>query len=305
MMRRKNYFLLFVTFVVALSSHAQQQATFAQYMFNPLAINPAYAGEHKALSISVLSRFQNIGLPGAPNTQTFAAHSPLLNQRFSVGALVVHDRIGVIDQTGVNGIYAYKIPLDAKTTLSMALQVGFSFYRASYAKLETYQPDPIFSQNINQTRPNIGTGAFLSRRLWYVGLSAPHLMNNVFTRGADLTTIRQGVPIILTGGYVWDISRKFKFKPNGLLKLVDNRPVEFDVNANFLIDEVVWLGTSYRSSKGMNYIMEIQATDQLRFGYAYTAAFGKIRQIEIGSHEFFIGYVMKYKMKGIVSPRYF
>ena len=297
--------LVVLMMFVGQSLIAQQQATFAQYMFNGLAINPAYAGEHKALSVTLLSRFQNIGLPGAPNTQTFAAHSPLVNQRFSVGALVVHDKIGVIDQTGVNGIYAYRLPLDKNTTLSMALQVGFSFYKANYASLETYQPDPLFSQNITQTRPNVGTGVFLKRRLWYVGLSAPHLLNNVFTRSADLTTIRQSVPMILTGGYVWEISRKFKFKPNGLFKLVDNRPVEFDVNANFLIDEVVWLGASYRSSKGMNYMMEIQATDQLRFGYSYTAAFGKIRQIEIGSHEFFIGYIMRYKMKGIVSPRYF
>jgi type IX secretion system PorP/SprF family membrane protein len=304
-MSRKSFFLL-GSFFFVLSAHAQQQATFAQYMFNGLAINPAYAGEHKALSISALSRFQNIGLPGAPNTQSLAIHSPMVDQRFSVGALVVHDRIGVIDQTGVSGIYSYRIPIADHVSLSMALQAGFSFYRANYSQLETYQPDPVFAQNVSQNRPNIGAGAFLSKyQSWYVGLSSPHLMNNVFTRGAELTTVRQNVPFILSAGYVLTISRKLKFKPNTLFKMVDNRPVEFDANANFLIDEVLWLGVSYRSSKAMNFMTEIQVTDQLRFGYSYSIAFGPIRQIEIGSHEFFVGYILSYKMKGIVSPRYF
>lgn len=302
----RNTVLLLISILSVLCAQAQQQATFAQYMFNGLAINPAYAGEHKALSFSVLSRFQNIGLPGAPNTQSFAVHSPMVDQRFSVGALVVHDRIGIIDQTGVSGIYSYRIPVADHISLSMAVQGGFSFYRANYAQLETYQPDPVFSQNVSQNRPNIGAGAFLSKQQsWYVGLSSPHMMNNIFTRGAELTTIRQNVPIILSAGYVLTVSRKVKFKPNTLFKMVDNRPVEFDVNANFLIDEVLWVGASYRSSKSMNFMTEIQVTDQLRFGYSYIAAFGPIRQVEIGSHEFFVGYILSYKMKGIVSPRYF
>lgn len=298
--------ILLMMVMCAQALQAQQQATFAQYMFNGLAINPAYAGEHKALSFSVLSRFQNIGLPGAPNTQSFAVHSPLVDQRFSIGALVVHDRIGIIDQTGVSAVYAYRIPIADHVSLSMALQGGYSFYRANYAQLETYQPDPVFAQNVSQNRPNIGAGAFLSKQqLWYVGLSSPHLLNNVFTRGAELTTIRQNVPIILSGGYVVTLSRKLKFKPNVLFKMVDNRPVEVDMNANLLIDEVLWVGLSYRSSRAMNFMTEVQVTDQLRFGYSYSAAFGPIRQVEIGSHEFFVGYILSYKMKGVVSPRYF
>lgn len=298
--------LLFVVGMLSLAGHAQQQATFAQYMFNGLAVNPAYAGEHKALSVSALSRFQNIGLPGAPNTQSLAVHSPLVDQRFSVGLLAVHDRIGIIDQTGINAIYAYRIPVADHVSLSMAIQAGYSFYRARYAELDMYQPDPVFAQNVSQNRPNIGAGAFLSKQqVWYVGLSSPHLINNIFTRGEELTTIRQNVPIILSGGYVVALSRKLKFKPNVLFKMVDNRPVEADLNANFLIDEVLWLGLSYRSSKAMNFMTEIQITDQLRFGYSYSAAFGPIRQVEIGSHEFFVGYILSYKMKGVVSPRYF
>src|SRR6187402_2971253 len=92
-------------------AEGQQVATYSQYMFNGLAINPAYAGSHGALSATALARFQNVGLRGAPNTQTFSMHSPLLNKRVSLGLLVVHDQLSVINQTGVHFSYAYRIPV--------------------------------------------------------------------------------------------------------------------------------------------------------------------------------------------------
>ncbi len=286
-------------------SMAQQEATYAQYMFNGLAINPAYAGQHKALSVSVLSRFQNVGLPGAPNTQTLAIHSPLANQRFAVGVLFVHDKIGVISQTEFSGVYAYRVPVNEKATLSFGVQAGISRYSAMYSQLDIYQTDPAFSQDINESRPNIGGGVFYDHTNWYVGLSAPQLMNNVFSRANDFTSVKQPFVVILNGGYVFPISRAIQFKPNTLIKMVDSRIVELDINANFLFDDVVWFGVSYHSSNSANFLVDLQLTDQIRLGYSLTTALGKIKTVEIGSHEVFLGYVFKFNTKGIVSPRYF
>lgn len=289
----------------SLSVRAQQEATYAQYMFNGMAINPAYAGQHRALSVSVLSRFQNVGLPGAPTTQSLTVHSPLVNQRFAVGALFVHDKIGVISQTQFSGVYAYRVPVSLRATLSFGIQAGLSRYVAQYSALDIYQSDPAFSQDVNETRPNIGTGVFLDHTDWYVGLSAPHMLNNVCTRDSDLMTIHQPFPVILTGGVVFPISRLINFKPNTLIKMVDGRIVEVDINANFLFDEVVWVGVSYHTSQALNFLVDLQVTDQLRMGYSYTAALGEIKSAEIGSHEVFLGYIFKFNSKGIVSPRYF
>jgi type IX secretion system PorP/SprF family membrane protein len=286
-------------------SLAQQEATYAQYMFNGLAINPAYAGQHKALSVSVLSRFQNVGLPGAPNTQTLSIHSPLANQRLAVGALFVHDKIGVISQTEFSGVFAYRLPMSNDATLSFGIQAGISRYSAMYSQLDIYQTDPAFSQDVNEAKPNIGTGVFYDHTNWYIGLSAPQLMNNVFTRANDFTSVKQPFTVILNGGYVFPISRSIMFKPNGLVKMVDSRLVEVDINANFLFDEVVWFGVSYHSSNSVNFLTDLQLTDQIRLGYSFTMALGQVKTVEIGSHELFLGYVFKFNSKGIVSPRYF
>jgi type IX secretion system PorP/SprF family membrane protein len=110
--------------LVALNAKAQQVATYSQYMTNALAINPAYAGSHEALSATVLARFQNVGLKGSPNTQTFSVHTPLLNKRVALGMLVIHDQLSVINQTGIHFSYAYRIPVSEKNkgVLSFGLQ---------------------------------------------------------------------------------------------------------------------------------------------------------------------------------------
>lgn len=284
---------------------AQQQATFAQYMFNGLAINPAYAGSHEALSVSLLTRFQNVGLQGAPTTQTFAVHSPLVNQRMAVGFMVVHDKIGVIGQTGISGVYAYRIPINDDATLSFGLQAGLGMYNAQYSKLDVYQSDVLFADDIRQTRPNFGAGIFYNHTNWFVGFSMPHMMNNVFSRGANLNTIKQSTPMILTGGYVYTINPMIIIKPNFLFKMVDDRPVELDLNANLLFDEVLWFGLSYKLSNELTMLTELQITDQFRFGYSYSVTMGPIRTAELGSHEILLNYRFKYNMKGIVTPRYF
>lgn len=289
---------------------AQQVATYSQYMFNGLAINPAYAGQHKALSASVLARFQNVGLDGAPNTQTFTAHSPLLSERAAVGLLVIHDKLSVISQTGIHVSYAYRIPLNTnyrnQLMLSFGLQGGLSLYNARYTQLDVYQnPDPAFDEDIRESRPNLGAGLFMSNNDFYLGMSLPSMVNNVFERGEQYETVYQNRPFIFTGGYVFTINRMLKIKPNFLFKMVDNRPVEFDLNANVLFDGVLWVGASYKSSKQVVLITQVQATEQIQVGYSYTISAGPIRTVELGSHEIMLNYRFWYNKKGVVSPRYF
>ncbi len=306
------YLTAFALLIFYSSGSAQQIATYSQYMFNGLAINPAYAGSQEALSVTALGRFQNVGLSGAPNTQTFAAHSPLINNRVGVGLLVIHDQLSVISQTGVHFSYAYRVPIKKNgTTLSFGLQGGMSMYNAEYTKLDLYNnaqtglPDPAFSQNIRDSRPNIGAGVYYTTPVSYVGLSMPSMLNNVFERGRNITTVYQNVPIILTGGYVFTLNRMLKLKPNFLFKMVDGQPVEFDINANMLYDEVLWFGLSYKSSKQVVMLTQFKINDQLQFGYSYTITAGPIRTVELGSHEVMVNYRFWFNKKGVVSPRYF
>ena len=303
---RKFFIVGFLFVLIVHSSVAQQAATYAQYMFNGLAINPAYAGSHDALSATLLTRFQNVGLPGSPNTQTLALHSPLLNKRVGVGLLVVRDNLGIIDQSGVHAFYSYSIPISEEAKLSFGLQGGYSKYQAAYTDLDVYNfPDFAFNQDIRESRPNFGAGIYYRNKSSYFGIAMPHMLNNVFDRGVGFETVKQSVPVIFTGGHVFPINRMLMFKPNFMFQVVDNRPVELDINTNFLIDRVLWVGMSYKSSKQVVMLTELKLTDQFWFGYSYTITAGPIRTAELGSHEVLLNYRFMYNKKGVVTPRYF
>src|SRR5258705_6818891 len=115
----------------------------------------------------------------------------------------------------------------------------------------------------------------------YVGLSMPSMINNVFNQGGP--TVYQNIPIIFNGGYVFTLNRMLKLKPNFLLKILDGRTVELDVNANMLFDEVLWFGVSYKSSKTVALMTELQINDQFRFCYSYQITTGSLSATRLAS----------------------
>nr|WP_240534719.1 type IX secretion system membrane protein PorP/SprF [Pedobacter aquae] len=94
--------LVLLQVLLVLRVQAQQEAMYTQYMFNTLAINPAYPTLDESLSVTALSRHQWVGFKGAPNTQTISIHSPLGTSETFIGGLLINDQIGeVIKETGV------------------------------------------------------------------------------------------------------------------------------------------------------------------------------------------------------------
>lgn len=297
---RKILILLAFVFVVV-ASHAQQSSIYSQYMFNGLAINPAYAGYDGMLSLTALGRIQSLGLEGSPNTQTFSAHTPIKNNRVGVGLQFFHEQVGVTDQTGVYGSYSYKIGFD-KFSVSFGLQAGMNFYRTNYTSLATQNPgDPVFSNDTRSVTPNIGSGAILSNRNLFVGLSIPQML----AVGDENKVVVQEKPVILFGGYLIELNTALKLRPSMLVKMVNGSPVEWNVNAHLLIKEILWVGASFRPVNAITFMAQFQLTDQLTFGYSYDATVGELSTIESGSHEFMINYRFRFSNMGTISPRYF
>lgn len=304
-----------LTWLLAISSiygcWGQQEAMFTQYMFNGLAINPAYAGSHQTLEFTALAREQWTGLDGAPSTQTFTAHSPLKNRSIGLGLSVIHDKIGVTSQFGVYGAYSYRIQFNNKGVLSMGLQAGFTQYQEDLTKLQgsIRDPnDPNFSQDqISKFMPNFGAGLYYYTQRFYMGLSSPYLVQNKLDNiETAYSEARQKRHYFYTTGYVFDLSRSVKFKPNLLFKVVEGAPLEIDINANFLFQELLWLGVSYRSFDSFDAIVQLNVTEQFSIGYAYDfATTTELKRLHSGSHELMLNYRLKPPRRRMLTPRYF
>ncbi|MEO9966457.1 MAG: type IX secretion system membrane protein PorP/SprF [Reichenbachiella sp.] len=302
--------------VLGRESKAQQQVMFTQYMFNQLALNPAYAGIHEGISTSILARYQWVGFDGAPKTQTFSIHSPIKYRSIALGAVLIRDQIGITDQFGAYFSAAYRINFVNHTKLSFGLQASFNQYKADFT--ENVNNDPsLANQNINDISPNGGAGIMWHSDRFYLGFSVPQLLN--YTVGDDLE-----VPVnpntgqatdpdaklirhyFLAAGYVFDLSHNLKMKPNLLFKWVQGAPFQIDANVNFLINELVWLGVSYRSLDSFDALFQLQVTPQFQLGYSYDFyTTSDISRVNSGSHEIMINYVFNSRSDKIVTPRYF
>ncbi|UXP33997.1 type IX secretion system membrane protein PorP/SprF [Reichenbachiella agarivorans] len=287
---------------------AQQQVMYTQYMFNQLAINPAYAGIHDGISTSFLARHQWVGFDGAPKTQTFSIHSPIKYRSVGLGAVLIRDEIGLTDQLGAYFSSSYWINFANNTKLSFGIQASFNQYKVDYSENPNNDPN-LASQNINDIAPNAGVGMMWHSEQFYLGFSIPQLVNYSLdpvgksSQDPDAKLIRH---YFVSAGYVFELNRNLKLKPNLLFKWVKGAPFEIDINANFLIKELIWLGISYRSLDSFDALFQIQVTPQFQLGYSYDfLTTSELSRVNSGSHEIMINYVFKRKGDKIVTPRYF
>ncbi|MEQ6117979.1 type IX secretion system membrane protein PorP/SprF [Reichenbachiella sp. MALMAid0571] len=291
--------------IISVYVYGQQQPQFSQYMFNGLAINPAYAGSHEAISITALSRIQWVGFEGAPNTQVLSIHSPINGKNIGLGLQFSHDEIGFTNDNNLQASYAYRIKMRKGNTLAFGLQAGFSSYSIDFSKARTITNDPSQGGDVSSFLPNIGAGIFYSTPNAYLGLSSPTMLNSAVSRDGN-TLFSKENHYFLIGGYVFTVNESLKIKPNFLVKAVSGSPVGFNLNLNALIKEFVWLGLSYRPPESLNFLLQFNISKQLRIGYSMDYVLDEtLSQGTTTSHEFMVNYRFRINDKHVITPRYF
>jgi type IX secretion system PorP/SprF family membrane protein len=291
--------------ILSITASAQQDALFSQYMFNPFAINPAYAGSRNSLSGVMLARRQWAGFSGAPTTGTFAVHSPFKGKNFALGFNGIVEEIGPSINSGAFLTYAYHLRLPVGK-LSLGLRGGLFSSRFNNGLLNFDNPADVNNTGgvIRGMVPNFDFGAYYYTQKFYIGFSSTHLTGgNVRFRESTLThEIKRHY--ILATGIALPVNPNFVVKPSVMVRYVNGAPLNVDVNASVLLQKKFWVGFSYRTSNSLVAVLEYNATDFLRLGYSYDYALGKIRNYNNGSHELFIGLDLNVSKKTSISTRY-
>ncbi len=291
---------------------AQQDPQFTQYMFNLLALNPAYAGSAERVSLKGLTRHQWVGFEGAPTTQTITLHTPAFRESIGLGGTILRDSHGPITQYTFMADVAYRIFM-GNSKLAFGLKGGLNMLQGRYAELNPLDPnDQMFQQNVNtKLDPQFGFGVMWYSDWHFLGLSTPKLLRTEFFGVDSLAFVQQPdgrgqrAHYFLTGGYVFDLGVYHKFKPTFLVKAVQGAPVSFDLTANVLFYEKFWLGAMYRHGDAVGALAQYYITNELTIGYSYDYPLTPLRNYSGGSHEFMVGFEFGSKLQGIRSPRYF
>jgi type IX secretion system PorP/SprF family membrane protein len=274
-------------------------------MYNMIVVNPAYAGSKEGLSITALYRNQWSGFDGAPETFTFSAHSPV-GDKVGLGLSAIKDELGPVSETNVYADFSYTLEVGATTKVALGIKAGATFHDVGLTDLELQDPnDPFFSQDISNTYPNVGAGAFLYGDNFYVGLSVPNLLNSVHLDENGLKYGSETTHYFATAGYVFQVSDNVKLKPSAMVKSAFDAPVSFDANLNALFFEKFEIGASYRLDDSFSGLVGFQVTENIRIGYAYDYITSDLDAVADASHEVILTFDLFFNKRTLRSPRYF
>ena len=289
-LKKKTYYIILICIFPFLGI-AQQLPQFSQYMYNTVAVNPAYAGSRERLNITLLNRNQWVGLNGAPVTQTFSAHSAVPATKLGVGLSFINDKLGYENSTYIYADASYTINTSEKFRLSFGVKVGMSKYglNADLLSDQNAMGDQFLDKIFNRWKTNIGVGIYYRSDDWYLGISAPRLFNYDNNTEIEYNAIDRASTFLI-GGLMYKFNPQLKFKPTFLVKYTNGAPVSVDLTANFLINDKLWLGAAYRVTESFGALMSIEANDNLKFGYSYEINTSAISPYTSGSHEIFISY---------------
>jgi len=310
----KKQFLFFIglwlfSFV---NVQAQTEPMYSQYMYNMLGVNPAYAGNREVTSLNFFQRNQWVGIKGAPKTTSISLDKSADSGKWGWGIQAYDDQLGVESATGANLMLSTKVRLSDKGFLSGGLSIGMMNYRIKLLDVmrRNSPGDNTFVSVDNPSKwsTTVGLGLYYNTDNFYAGIASPSVLKS---RLASYENFASGIQknndfhLFVTTGYVFEMNDVVKFKPSTMVKMVSGAPIEFDLNANVWLHDIIGLGASYRTGDAYVGMVEVQANEHLRFGYAYDMPFTPLNYFTKGSHELMLRYEFGNFKTSIKSTRYF
>ena len=307
----KNRFFIILLGLFAISSYAQQDAQFTQYMYNTININPAYAGSRGVLSVFALHRTQWVGLDGAPSTNSFSINTPVNNSNIGLGLSFINDRIGPSDDNSISADVSYSVKTSETFKLSFGVKATANLLNIDFSKVSKYNPyDNLAQYNIdNKFSPNIGAGIYYHSNKTYVGFSVPNFLEtehyNKSSTSPSKSVASERMHYHFIAGHVFDLNESIKFKPALLTKLVQGAPLQVDASANFMFNEKFVLGAAYRWDAAASLMAGFQINKSWYIGYGYDLETTKLANYNSGSHEIFLRFELFNNIDNLISPRFF
>lgn len=235
-MERKKWHIGFWLMLFSVTSFAQQDAQYSQYIFNAVYINPAYAGYRERVNLNATYRNQWTGIDGAPKSFSFAADALLPNERVGLSLIVGADQLGAQKNLSAFGNYAYRLPVNEDETSKLAFGLGVGFQQAGIdgnMLAPTDQGDNFIPTGMVKTIiPDIRAGLFFSTEKMYVGASVNNLIGQYMLnkKSLDYNYPTPKPHYYLTGGVLIPIVEfEIDFKPFFLIKDDISGPTVLDL----------------------------------------------------------------------------
>ena len=309
----KSFLLLLLLLIMSRSGHAQQEATFSQFMFAHQLLNPAYVGAKSYTNLTALHRDQWVGFEGAPVIQALAVNGRIRGKRLGWGLSVLNDNIGPVINTSVSLDAAYHLQINnAGHQLAVGVKIGTHNYNIDASMIQTITPgDTAFvMEDSGELIPNVGFGVYYHHTRFYLGLSIPRLLNS------DLYEVSRHAYMI--SGGIFNLTTDWSIKPSILIKQSEGSPLGYDFSTLLVYSKRFWLGPRLRSALeapfpdsrfGGSYgvLGGVHLSPNWSVGYAYNTGLGDLSpSFSSGTHEIMLRFDFNVRdLSTLRSPRIF
>jgi len=282
----------------SISFWAQHSTLTSNYLLNIFSINPAYAGQRRALDVTLFYRKQWLGANGTPQTAGIMGSMEVKPKNFSIGLQYDNDVIGFTTTQSIKIAFSYRIKIDRKRKIAFGIMPGYRRMFYDYRKLKTTTSgDATFDINTPVINSIISSaGIFYYSKKMYVGISSPEILNINGNNPSD--------ELNLIAGYIIKLSDQVVLKPSVLLRAIKNSPTQFDINATAYFNEDLGVGLAYRNRDAFVAYFDWVINKKFKIGYAYDYNIGTIKRFNSGSHEIMLNYFFG-KLSHAPSPRFF
>lgn len=304
---KKAIIITLLSALYTINAWAQQEVSFSTYYFNPLNINPAYAGSRGDLSATIIHRSQWVGISGAPTSESVNASGLLKKYKLGWGAQVFTDESGPLRATNFQLAAAYHLKIGSKTKLSFGLQGSLTSLKVNWDRvlIENTNDQSFTNVNSHSLTPDINFGMYLYEEKYFAGLSATHLLESPFNLDkSEVNTAKFYRHYYLTGGMVFKLNEDFDFRPSLMAKYVEASPFNLGLMESLIFYKKFTAGVGIQGGKrigmkGMDVMFmalaECKIGKKLRVGYTYETGLGSSIGHNYGSHEIMLGWDMTFK----------
>jgi type IX secretion system PorP/SprF family membrane protein len=248
-----------------------QPFNYTQYMDNLTPLNPAYSLLDQAGSFNTLASKQLVGVNGGPTSFLVNGDLPIPSITGAAGFSVLSDELAIEHEIEVNAYFAKAIQLGENDYLAVSLNAGLRNYVALYSSLA--DSDPQFTNDVRQTKPNVGFGVMYFTDWYYIGISVPELTINSLGTASVQNNSNFTNHYYFAAALLTSLGDDFKLKPAALVSYSSGVPVLADISGTIYVKGILGVGINYGTDKTMAGILTINF-DQFHIGYSYKFGLG-------------------------------
>lgn len=292
-----------------------QDIHFTQFYATPLYLNPAFSGANVCGRVSMAYRNQWPGISKTYRSFLFSADHTIQRYNMGIGLVIGHDAAGTgnLSTTIINPIVAYGIRVNRTMALRVAFQPGIGLKSINFDNLvfgdqlaRGGNVPTIETPTENRAYFDMGTGALLYSKTFWVGTSFFHLTNSnesLFKNGSATLPLKYS----FHGGLKFPLNKDETddFQVKSLSPAFHYRGQQdfdqFDVGlyyTQYIINVGLWYrgipvvkryAPGYANNDAVAIIVGIQ-TDRLNIGYSFDLTISRLHRLSHGAHEVVLAY---------------